>query len=61
MQKGEIIYDFPGLTEIRSRRIDQLGHLDDSYRRLHMPHEYKVGLTYTLWRQKEQMFDQAMI
>ncbi|MBZ5495201.1 MAG: nicotinate phosphoribosyltransferase [Acidobacteriia bacterium] len=58
---GELVYDFPALREIRARRIDQLAHLHDSYRRLHMPHEYKVGLTYTLWHQKEQMFDEEMV
>ena len=61
LDRGELVYKFPSLNEIRSRRIDQLAHLHDSYRRLHMPHEYKVGLTYTLWRQKEQMFDQEMV
>ncbi len=58
---GRVVYDFPSLEGIRARRVDQLSHLHDSYRRLHMPHEYKVGLTYTLWRQKEQMFDQEMV
>jgi nicotinate phosphoribosyltransferase len=61
LDRGELVYEFPSLNEIRSRRIDQLAHLHDSYRRLHMPHEYKVGLTYKLWRQKEQMFDQEMV
>jgi nicotinate phosphoribosyltransferase len=58
---GEVVYDFPSLQDVRSRRIDQLAHLHDTCRRLHMPHEYKVGLTYTLWRQKEQMFDKAIV
>ena len=58
---GDLVYDFPSLRDIRSRRIDQLAHLHDSYRRLRMPHEYKVGLTYTLWRQKEQMFDKEIV
>ena len=61
VSSGDVVYDFPSLRDIRSRRIDQLAHLHDSYRRLHMPHEYKVGLTYTLWRQKEQMFDQEIV
>jgi nicotinate phosphoribosyltransferase len=61
LEGGEQVYDFPSLEEIRSRRVDQLSRLHDSYRRLHMPHEYKVGLTYTLWHQKEQMFDQEMV
>jgi nicotinate phosphoribosyltransferase len=61
VDNGEMVYDFPSLSAIRARRIDQLAHLHDSYRRLHMPHEYKVGLTYTLWHQKEQMFDQEIV
>jgi nicotinate phosphoribosyltransferase len=61
VSSGDVVYDFPSLLDIRSRRIDQLAHLHDSYRRLHMPHEYKVGLTYTLWHQKEQMFDQEIV
>ena len=39
----------------RVQRRDQLLHLHESYRRLRNAHEYKVGLTYALWRQKEQM------
>jgi nicotinate phosphoribosyltransferase len=61
VDQGNLVYEFPALTEIRSRRIEQLSQLHDSYRRLHMPHEYKVGLTYTLWRQKEQMFDKEIV
>lgn len=61
VQGGETVYEFPSLPDIRAHRIDQLSHLHDSYRRLHMPHEYKVGLSYMLWRQKEQMFDKEMV
>jgi nicotinate phosphoribosyltransferase len=61
VENGKAVYEFPTLEEIRARRVDQLSRLHDSYRRLHMPHEYKVGLTYTLWHQKEQMFDQEMV
>lgn len=59
--KGEIIYRFPSLEEIRARRKDQLVHLHESYRRLHNPHEYKVGLTFALWQQKEQMLNQETV
>lgn len=61
VKDGEVISQFPSLADMRARRIEQLAQLHDSYRRLHMPHEYKVGLTYTLWRQKEQMFDQEIV
>jgi nicotinate phosphoribosyltransferase len=58
---GEITYQFPSLEQIRIRRMDQLAHLHESHRRLHNPHEYKVGLTHTLWQQKEQMLNQETV
>lgn len=58
---GEVVYDFPSLEQIRNRRKDQLAHLHESHRRLYNPHEYKVGLTHTLWRQKEQMLNQETV
>ena len=61
LENGKQVYDFPSLKEICRRRADQLSHLHESYRRLHMPHEYKVGLTLALWRQKELMFDQEIV
>ena len=61
VMEGKIIYDFPSLDQIRDRRKEQLSHLHESYRRLHNPHEYKVGLTPRLWRQKEQMLNQATV
>jgi nicotinate phosphoribosyltransferase len=53
--EGRIVYQFPSLEAVRRRRGDQLLHLHESYRRLRNAHEYKVGLTYALWQQKEQM------
>ena len=61
LENGCQVYDFPSLKEIRLRRADQLSHLHESHRRLNMPHEYKVGLTHALWRQKELMFDQEIV
>jgi len=52
---GEIVYEFPSLEEIGKHRKDQLGHLHESYKRLNNPHEYKVGLTQELWRQKQDL------
>jgi hypothetical protein len=56
-----VVYEFPSLDEIRSHRKEQLAHLHESHRRLHNPHEYKVGLTYRLWQQKEHMLNQATV
>jgi nicotinate phosphoribosyltransferase len=52
---GEIVYKFPSLEAISNHRKEQLAHLHESYKRLHNPHEYMVGLTQTLWDQKEEM------
>ena len=58
---GRIVYDFPSLDQIRNHRKEQLAHLDESYKRLHNPHEYKVGLTHALWQQKERMLTQETV
>ena len=55
VEEGELVYRFPSLEEIRNHRRHQLAHLHESYKRLHRPHEYKVGLTETLWQEKEDM------
>jgi nicotinate phosphoribosyltransferase len=59
--QGRCVYPFPSMNAIRARRREQLAHLHESHRRLYNPHEYKVGLTHTLWRQKEQMLNQETV
>lgn len=54
---GRLVCDFPSLEEIRERRVAELDRLDPSYKRLLNPHEYKVGLTWTLWRLKEELLE----
>jgi nicotinate phosphoribosyltransferase len=61
VKSGEIVHDFPSLDQIRNRRKEQLNHLHESHKRLHNPHEYKVGLTQALWQQKEQMLNQQTV
>jgi nicotinate phosphoribosyltransferase len=61
VRRGVLVYDFPSLEQIRRRRTEQLAQLHETYRRLRNPHGYKVGLTQTLWRQKERMLDREMI
>lgn len=58
---GQIVCDLPPLEAIRDRRREQLDSLHESYRRLHNPHEYKVGLTLLLWQQKEQMLTREAV
>lgn len=55
VRSGEMTYEFPSLDKIVDHRKDQLGHLHESYKRLNNPHEYKVGLTQELWRQKQEL------
>jgi nicotinate phosphoribosyltransferase len=57
VKEGDLVGAFPSLDQIRARRRDQMGHLHESHRRLLNAHEYKVGLTPELWRQKEQMLE----
>jgi nicotinate phosphoribosyltransferase len=61
VRDGQVVYDFPPMEKLRQRRSDQLSLLHESHRRLHNPHEYKVGLTQALWRQKEQMLNQEIV
>lgn len=58
---GRIVYEFPSLDKVRDHRREQLDHLHESYKRLTNPHEYKVGLTDRLWRQKEQMMGKTSV
>jgi nicotinate phosphoribosyltransferase len=61
VKSGEVIYEFPSLEKIRDQRKEQLSQLHESYKRLHNPHEYKVGLTHKLWQQKEQMLNSETV
>ncbi len=61
VERGKIVYDFPSIERIRSHRKEQLAQLHESYKRLHNPHEYKVGLSHKLWQMKEQMLNQETV
>jgi nicotinate phosphoribosyltransferase len=61
IESGRLVCEFPSLEQIRSHRKEQLAHLHESHKRLHNPHEYKVGLTHALWQQKEHMLNQETV
>jgi len=61
VNSGQILCEFPSLEQIRNHRKEQLSQLHESHKRLHNPHEYKVGLTYALWQKKEQMLNQETV
>ena len=61
IEAGKIVYQFPSIDRIRDHRKKDLSRLHESHKRLHNPHEYKVGLTHALWQQKENMINQATV
>jgi len=61
IESGTIVYQFPSIDQIRDHRKKDLSRLHESHKRLHNPHEYKVGLTHVLWQQKEQMINQTTV
>ena len=61
LKAGKVVCRFPYIEQIRDHRKKSLARLHESHKRLHNPHEYKVGLTHTLWQQKEQMINQATV
>ncbi len=61
VKSGKLIHEFPSLEQIRNKRKEQLSQLHESHKRLYNPHEYKVGLTHKLWRQKEQMLNRETV
>jgi nicotinate phosphoribosyltransferase len=61
VEAGNLVYAFPSIEQIRQHRIADFARLHESHKRLHNPHEYKVGLTHALWQQKEHMLTQATV
>ncbi len=59
--EGRPVCCYPSLEAIRERRREQLDRLHESHRRLHNPHEYKVGLTSAMWQLKERMLRQKVL
>ncbi len=53
--EGEVVYDFPGIDEMRAARDADLERLDDGVRRIINPHVYHVSLSRRLWELKLQL------
>ncbi len=53
--EGEVVYDFPGIDEMRAARDADLERLDDGVRRIINPHVYHVSLSRRLWELKQQL------
>ena len=55
MEKGKRLFAVKSLNEIAAFNQQRLACLSDEYKRLINPHEYKVGLSEQLKRQREQL------
>ena len=56
---GKLVYDFPGLDEVRTRRDEDLCRLDSGVKRLINPHRYHVSLSTRLWELKEKLLQET--
>ncbi|MEM3715944.1 MAG: hypothetical protein QW145_02145, partial [Candidatus Bathyarchaeia archaeon] len=55
--KGEIVYDFPELKEIRRYCAEQLSALPEKYRRIRGSEPYPVKISEKLKRMQNEMFE----
>jgi len=55
MKDGEIVYDLPGLEDIRTQRDEDMNRLYPGVKRVMNPHHYHVSLTQELWELKQEL------
>ncbi|MGW8317885.1 MAG: nicotinate phosphoribosyltransferase [Candidatus Promineifilaceae bacterium] len=55
LDSGKLIYDMPGIEEMRQQRESDVSRLDPGVRRLLTPHIYHVSLTERLWQLKQDL------
>ena len=55
MDGGDIVYDPPGLDEIRTLREKDMNRLYPGVKRVMNPHHYHVSLTQKLWDLKQEL------
>jgi nicotinate phosphoribosyltransferase len=58
---GELVYEPPPITAIRTRAAEQLSSLDASHKRFLNPHTYKVGLEEGLSRRRLELIAAARV
>lgn len=54
-REGKVVYDLPGLEEIRVIRERDIARLDPGVTRITNPHIYHVSLTEALWNLKQKL------
>jgi nicotinate phosphoribosyltransferase len=57
IKDGEVVYDFPSISQIRSAREKDLECLDPGVKRLINPHLYHVSLSKELWDLKKELIN----
>jgi len=58
MEKGKRTVPSRSLDEIKHYVLKRLGQLPPEYKRFDNPHEYKVGLSYELKKERDQLRSQ---
>lgn len=56
---GNVVCEFPDITELRRRRDNDLDALDPGIKRLLIPHQYHVSISEELWNLKRSLIDSA--
>ncbi len=59
LREGRVVYEWPGLEEMRRVRREDVARLDPGVRRLIHPHIYHVSLSDALWRLKYELIAAA--
>lgn len=60
LRDGKLVYDLPGMEDLRAQRTADLDRLDPGVRRLLNPHIYHVSLTPRLYDLKQTLIANAM-
>ena len=59
LKDGKLVYNLPGIEEIRQQRILDIERLDPGVKRMVNPHIYHVSLTDGLWKLKQDLINSA--
>jgi nicotinate phosphoribosyltransferase len=60
LKEGKLVYEWPGIEEIRQQRVSDVERLDPGVRRIMYPHIYHVSLTQKLWDLKQELIEEEM-
>jgi nicotinate phosphoribosyltransferase len=61
LNKGELVYQFPSIDQIRERRKEDLAKLDTGVKRLINPHLYHVSISKKLWEMKQGLISEMKV